>query len=74
MPQPPVNLGVLFEMERRVRGLESAPASPPPCSQAPAQSQEDDGEQEENWRSASSTATAARWRPRSSPPSRRSFR
>lgn len=56
-PQPrparPVNLGALFEMERRVRGLESAPASPPPCSRAPARSQEeedDDGEQEEKWR------------------------
>jgi len=48
---PPVNLGALFEMERRVRGLESAPASPPPpCSRAPARSQEDDGEQEEKWR------------------------
>jgi len=47
---PPVNLGALFEMERRVRGLESAPASPPPpCSRAPARSQEDDGEQEK-WR------------------------
>ena len=50
-PQPSVNLGALFEMERRVRGLESAPASPPPpCSRAPARSQEDDGEQEEKWR------------------------
>ncbi|CAN6285163.1 unnamed protein product [Urochloa humidicola] len=51
-PAPPVNLGALFEMERRVRGLESAPASPPPpppCSRAPpARSQEDDGEQEED--------------------------
>ncbi|CAN6313582.1 unnamed protein product [Urochloa humidicola] len=55
-PPRPVNLGALFEMERRVRGLESAPASPPPCSsRAPpdrSQSQEDeDGEQEkEKWR------------------------
>ncbi|CAL4913285.1 unnamed protein product [Urochloa decumbens] len=56
-PQRPVNLGALFEMERRVRGLESAPASPPPppCSRAPpARSQEgDDGvqeEEEEKWR------------------------
>ncbi|KAF8673766.1 hypothetical protein HU200_048520 [Digitaria exilis] len=54
-PARPVNLGALFEMERRVRGLESAPASPPPaCSRAPARSQEeeevDDGEQEEKWR------------------------
>ncbi|XP_025797549.1 uncharacterized protein LOC112877452 [Panicum hallii] len=49
-PAPPVNLGALFEMERRVRGLESAPASPPQCSRAPARSQEDDGEQEEKWR------------------------
>ncbi|XP_052150383.1 uncharacterized protein LOC127768776 [Oryza glaberrima] len=44
-----VNLGALFEMERRVRGLESAPASPPPYSRA-ARSQEDAGEQEEKWR------------------------
>ncbi|KAL5209832.1 hypothetical protein ABZP36_005455 [Zizania latifolia] len=43
-----VNLGALFEMERRVRGLESAPASPP-YSRA-ARSQEDAGEQEEKWR------------------------
>ncbi|KAL6645546.1 hypothetical protein ACP70R_017154 [Stipagrostis hirtigluma subsp. patula] len=51
---PAVNLGALFEMERRVRGLESAPASPPPsCSRAaPRSSQEEDaGEQEEEkWR------------------------
>ncbi|XP_062210379.1 uncharacterized protein LOC133911916 [Phragmites australis] len=42
----PVNLGALFEMERRVRGLESAPASPPP------QSQEEDAveQEEEKWR------------------------
>uniref|UniRef100_A0A0D9VRA3 Uncharacterized protein n=1 Tax=Leersia perrieri TaxID=77586 RepID=A0A0D9VRA3_9ORYZ len=44
-----VNLGALFEMERRVRGLESAPASPPYTSRA-ARSQEDAGEQEEKWR------------------------
>ncbi|CAL4929820.1 unnamed protein product [Urochloa decumbens] len=54
-PQRPVNLGALFEMERRVRGLESAPASPPPpCSRAPpARWQEGDGAQEdeeEKWR------------------------
>jgi hypothetical protein len=42
-PPPPVNLGALFEMERRVRGLESAPASAP-------RSQEDAEEQEEKWR------------------------
>ncbi|XP_062216372.1 uncharacterized protein LOC133916635 [Phragmites australis] len=45
----PVNLGALFEMERRVRGLESAPASPPPCSREVLRSQEDPGEQEK-WR------------------------
>nr|AWA44898.1 hypothetical protein SS16G14_000005 [Saccharum spontaneum] len=49
-PPPPVNLGALFEMERRVRGLESAPASPPPCSRAAPRSQEDAEEQEEKWR------------------------
>jgi hypothetical protein len=54
-PRPVVNLGALFEMERRVRGLESAPASPPPppCSRAarpPPQEEEDAGEQEEKWR------------------------
>lgn len=43
-----MNLGALFEMERRVRGLESAPASPP-YSRA-ARSQEDAGEREEKWR------------------------
>jgi hypothetical protein len=37
----PVNLGALFEMERRVRGLESAPPSP--------RSQEDAEEREEKW-------------------------
>ncbi|KAL6867390.1 hypothetical protein ACP4OV_015414 [Aristida adscensionis] len=50
----PVNLGALFEMERRVRGLESAPASPPPPPPPCQRSQEeDDGEQqqeEEKWR------------------------
>nr|ACG45714.1 hypothetical protein [Zea mays] len=48
-PQPArqvqVNLGALFEMERRVRGLESAPPSPAPASQ----SQEDAEEREEKW-------------------------
>jgi hypothetical protein len=39
----PVQLGALFEMERRVRGLESAPASPPPQV-------DPGGEQEEKWR------------------------
>ncbi|KAM3314846.1 hypothetical protein ACQJBY_033559 [Aegilops geniculata] len=42
-----VNLGALFEMERRVRGLESAPPSPP-CSRGAAR--EDAAEQEEKWR------------------------
>ncbi|KAJ1298212.1 hypothetical protein BS78_01G436400 [Paspalum vaginatum] len=50
-PQRPVNLGALFEMERRVRGLESAPASPPPCSRPAPRSQEDAAEEtEEKWR------------------------
>lgn len=35
-------LGALFEMEKHVRGLESAPASSLPCSRAPARSQEED--------------------------------
>jgi hypothetical protein len=48
-PAGPVNLGALFEMERRARGLESAPASPP-CSRAVLRSQEDAEEQEEKWR------------------------
>ncbi|XP_047085558.1 uncharacterized protein LOC124696945 [Lolium rigidum] len=55
--KPVVNLGALFEMERRVRGLESAPASPPPrpCSRParppPQQEEEEDGgEREEKWR------------------------
>ncbi|KAK8446451.1 hypothetical protein SEVIR_9G493000v4 [Setaria viridis] len=47
-PPRPVNLGALFEMERRVRGLESAPASPPPPTRS--QEEDDDGEQEEKWR------------------------
>ncbi|WVZ56014.1 hypothetical protein U9M48_006602 [Paspalum notatum var. saurae] len=46
-PQKPVNLGALFEMERRVRGLESAPASPPPCSRAAPRPQEQEGAAEE---------------------------
>jgi hypothetical protein len=41
----PVQLGALFERERRVRGLESARASPPLRP-----SQEDSSEQEEKWR------------------------
>ncbi|XP_044982390.1 uncharacterized protein LOC123449297 [Hordeum vulgare subsp. vulgare] len=48
-----VNLGALFEMERRVRGLESAPASPPCSSRGPAarpREREDAAEQEEKWR------------------------
>jgi hypothetical protein len=52
-PPRPVNLGALFEMERRVRGLESAPASPPPPPPARSQQEEEDGEeegQEEKWR------------------------
>ncbi|CAM0872019.1 unnamed protein product [Alopecurus aequalis] len=50
-PAPkPVNLGALFEMERRVRGLESAPASPPRPRSRAARPQEDAGEQEEKWR------------------------
>jgi hypothetical protein len=51
-PPRPVNLGALFEMERRVRGLESAPASPPPPPPARSQQQEDEEEegQEEKWR------------------------
>ncbi|TVU47914.1 hypothetical protein EJB05_07530, partial [Eragrostis curvula] len=47
----PVQLGALFEMERRVRGLESAPASPPRAAAAPSRSQEEDPEEhEEKWR------------------------
>lgn len=48
-PRPLVQLGALFEMERRARGLESAPASPPRAA-APPQPQEDPAEQEEKWR------------------------
>uniref|UniRef100_A0ACD5TVG4 Uncharacterized protein n=1 Tax=Avena sativa TaxID=4498 RepID=A0ACD5TVG4_AVESA len=56
-PPRPVNLGALFEMERRVRGLESAPASPPPVpvsrattTRAPPREEDASGEQEEKWR------------------------
>ncbi|GJN08638.1 hypothetical protein PR202_ga26580 [Eleusine coracana subsp. coracana] len=44
--RPVVQLGALFEMERRVRGLESAPASPPPREE-----EEDDSaeQEEEKW-------------------------
>lgn len=45
-----VNLGALFEMERRVRGLESAPPSPPCSRGAAARPREDAAEQEEKWR------------------------
>ncbi|KAK1651890.1 hypothetical protein QYE76_069695 [Lolium multiflorum] len=51
--KPVVNLGALFEMERRVRGLESAPASPPPprpCSRAARRPPPHEEEQEEKWR------------------------
>ncbi|GJN30719.1 hypothetical protein PR202_gb19052 [Eleusine coracana subsp. coracana] len=42
--RPVVQLGALFEMERRVRGLESAPASPPRAAPPPRE------EEEEKWR------------------------
>lgn len=40
----------MFEMERRVRGLESAPPSPPCSRGAAARPREDAAEQEEKWR------------------------
>ncbi|KAM0891136.1 hypothetical protein ACQ4PT_026589 [Festuca glaucescens] len=50
-PRPVANLGALFEMERRVRGLESAPASPPRSRAArPPPQERDAGEQEDKWR------------------------